>query len=150
MISPNAILLKQLIIIYLLLLPTSVANAKGIQLFNTNILGSSTNQAIKLMQDSKPGDVEPETIMIGIKEGKYFAATVRYPKDLSIKDAKATLNNLYKKYEHQAFASDDQTGLWRNDDNKYTVTLTEEGESIQVVYIVYAAFDEEEGKTTIK
>ncbi len=111
-----------------------VSDGQNLQLFNTGILGQPAETPVKLLQPCKAGDVRPENIMVDIREGKYFAATIRYPKDVTLEEARKSLNRIYKKYEKKSFSANTQMGLWRNEDDKFAIQLTKNEKCIQVIY----------------
>jgi hypothetical protein len=64
------------------------ADGKEIQLFNSKVLGQPTNDGVKLLVDKKGDEIEPYMISTDIKCGKYYAASVYYPKKVSFEEAK--------------------------------------------------------------
>ncbi len=95
------------------------------------------------MKPARPGQIDPETIMVDVDKGKYIAATVRYPKKLSLAEARRSLNTVYAKYESKTFADDPTMGIWRNEDDQFSIQLTEEEDTLAVIYIKYSLLTEE-------
>ena len=112
---------------------TSFVEAKDLQLFNTAVLGSSTQDYPQLFYDKKPGDVEPSSIQVDVEKGKYRGAIVYYPHELSIEEARASINKLYKQYERKLLV-EDWMGAWRIEEEKFAILLFQEEEHIKVIY----------------
>ena len=79
---------------------SSVAQAKGIQLFNPDVFGQPTSTAIKILQDKKPDDIEPVSVLVDIRDGKYIASSLFYCKKVTFEEARETLNKQYKTNEN--------------------------------------------------
>jgi hypothetical protein len=116
---------------------TPTSEAKAPQLFNTAVLGQPVEKNITLLQDKAPYSVEPVTVMVDIKNGKYIAATIQYPDTLSFEEARENLNKLYKQYEVTNFSEDPLMGLWRNEDMKFAIQLTQGRNVIEIRYIQF-------------
>jgi hypothetical protein len=114
-----------------------------LRLFNTGIFGKRTTDAVVLLEPQHPGELDPETVMVDISKGQYFAATVNYPTTISFEDARKSLNRVYKKWESESFAADPDMGIWRNDDDKFSVQLTQNGFSITVIYLKFSMLTDE-------
>jgi hypothetical protein len=117
------------------------ASAKELRLFNSAIFGQSVNEPVKLLVDNTNG-IEPKLIWTDIKEGKYWAATIFYPRDLvTMEEARASLNLVYKKYER---LSNGEIGMWRNEEKKFSIQLTDEkdDEAIRVAFISFVPMNE--------
>jgi hypothetical protein len=123
--------------------PEKPFGGNHLRLFNTRIFGKSTSDPVQLLQPVLPGQIAPETVMVDIDEGKYFAATLRYPKTISFNAARKSLNTVYEKYEKESFANDPDMGLWRNEDEKFSIQLTEDENSLTVIYISFSPFHRE-------
>ncbi|MBA3480808.1 MAG: hypothetical protein H0T51_03240 [Pirellulales bacterium] len=108
-----------------------------LQLFNVAIFGQSSDKAVKLLLSKRDGEVEPETVLVDIGEGRFYAATVRYPKNISLEQARSALNIVYKKWERKSFAKNSTMGIWRNEDDKFSVQLSQDDDNTVVIYIKY-------------
>jgi len=62
--------MKPIIVLILLLLST-FAEAKDIQLFNPDVLGQSTREEVKLLQDRNSGEIEPLAVVLNPENGWY-------------------------------------------------------------------------------
>ena len=113
----------------------STAHAKDLQHFNPEVFGHSTKNSIKLLYDPKPGDIEPVTVMVDVKDGVYHAATIRYPKKLTVEEARQSINKLYKKYERSSLVKEGEMGVWRVENKRFTIMLAQEECTITVLYI---------------
>ena len=134
--------MKRYLTIISLFFLCSTAHAKDLQHFNPEVLGHSTKDAIKLLYDSKPGDIEPVIVMVDVKDGIFHAATVTYPRKLTLEEARQSLNKLYGKYETPSLAIDGEMGIWRVENNKFVISLTRDEDSIKVLYIRFMPKEE--------
>jgi hypothetical protein len=80
--------------------------------------------------------------MVDIEKGQYNAATIRYPKEMSFEAVRQSLNRVYGKWEKQTFANDPTMGIWRNEDDQFSIQLTEDGFSIVAIYIKFSMLSE--------
>lgn len=112
----------------------SIAEAKDIQLFNPDIFGQPTSTAIKTLQDKKSDETEPVNILLDIKCGKYYAASVFYPKKVTFTEARESLHRLYKNYETLSLPSQ---ALWRVEDKRSAIQLVQEEDQIKILYIQF-------------
>jgi hypothetical protein len=109
-----------------------------LRLFDTSVFGKRTTDAIVLLKPERVGTLNPETVMVDIEKEQYYAATVRYPKEMSFEAARQSLNRAYGKWEKQTFAKDPTMGIWRNEDDKFSIQLTEDGFTLVVIYIKFS------------
>ena len=124
--------------------PTSTdKETSGLRFFNTSIFGKTTAEPVVLLKPALPGQIDPETVIVDIDKGTYFAATVRYPKKISFADARRSLNSVYAKHEKESFADDPTVGLWRNEDDKFAIQLTEDEDNLVVIYIGFSLLTEQ-------
>ncbi len=56
-------------------------------MFNPEIFEQDTSSSIKVLMENKSDEIEPITVMVNIKNGKYCAATVTYPMTAAAFDA---------------------------------------------------------------
>ena len=129
------------VLILSLMAPLMLKGA-DIRYFDPGIFGKSANEPVTLLTPGKPEALHPFTIMTDIKEGRYFAATVSYPKKVTLDEARDALNQRYKNYEKASFATNALMGLWRNEDDRHAIQLTENDDAIQVIYISFMKFSE--------
>jgi hypothetical protein len=136
----------------LLCLPSHVAQAdesgaetkvSRLRLFNTDVFGKSAEEAVVLLRPARKTQIDPETVMVDVHQGKYFAATVRYPKKISLQEARDSLNRTYKSHEKKSFANDPEMGIWRNEDEKFSIQLTADKNNIVVIYIKFSMVTDE-------
>jgi hypothetical protein len=114
----------------------------NLQLLDPNIFGKSTKEAVVLLQKKPEGAISPETVMVDINKDRYFAATVNYPKTLTLDQARAVLNKAYKKWERTGYAEHGM-GIWRNEDDKFSIQLSEDEHNIVVIYIKFSMVTDE-------
>lgn len=117
------------------LLLANVAVADELRLFNPEIFGLSAESAVSLLLKEPVGTVRPSLIQVDIQDGKFFAATVRYKTALSLSEARRSLNRVYAKWQKPNFANDPNMGLWRQEEKKFSIQLTRDGDEIVIVYI---------------
>ncbi len=118
----------------------SFVEAKNLLLFNTAVLGSSTQDNPQLFYDKKPGDIEPLYIQVDVEKGKYRGAIVCYPLELSFEEARTSINKLYKQYEKESLVKD-WMGAWRLEDENFAIMLSKEEEHINVIYNQFVTND---------
>lgn len=115
-----------------------------LRLLNTSVFGKRTTDAVVLLQPEQPGTLDPETVMVDVSKGQYYAATIRYPKDMTFEAVRQSLNRAYGKWEKETFASDPEMGMWRNEDEKFSIQLTEDAFTIVVIYIKFEMVSDRE------
>lgn len=115
-----------------------------LRLFNTSVFGKQTTDAVVLLEPERAGTLDPETVMVDIEKGQFNAATIRYPKEMSFEAARQSLNRVYGKWEKKTFANDPTMGIWRNEDDKFSIQLTEDGFSIVAIYIKFSMVSEQQ------
>ena len=81
--------------------------------------------------------IAPTTVHLDAQDGKYIGATITYPKAIRLEPMRDALNQLHSEYEILSFAEDPGMGLWRNTDDRYAIQLTENDDSIQVIYLTF-------------
>ncbi len=119
----------------------------GLRLFNTDVFGKKANEPVLLLRNAEKSQIDPETVMVDLEKGVYYAATVRYPKPVSFAEARKALNKVYGKYENKSFATDPTMGLWRNNKDHFAIQLTEDDDCIQVIYINFSRLTDEKRMT---
>lgn len=134
--------MKKYFTIISVLLLCSTGHAKDLQHFNPEVFGRSTKDPIQLLYQLKPGDIEPVTVMVDVKDGAYCAATVTYPNKLTVEEARESLNKLYEKYERLSLAIEGEVGVWRVENKKFAICLTREEDSIKVLYMQFMPKEE--------
>lgn len=128
--------MKKYILTLLLTVVASNSFSKDIHVFNTKVLGSKTNEPIFLINKQNQDGIEPISITVDTKNGHYIAATVIYPHEAIVSEVKAILNQHYQKYELDFTRKYPAKGLWRNEDEKYSIQLTTDDEgNILVIYV---------------
>ena len=140
----------KLSIIIAILLTGITAEATELQHFNVNVFGNSIEKPVKFLNAKKKNDIEPLTVLVDVKDGIYYAATIMYPKKLTFEEARASLNKLYKKHEKASFADSPVLGLWRNEKDKFSIQLSQEEEHFNVIYIGFKYFDQEFFEQTLE
>lgn len=121
----------------------AVSAETELRFLNTAIFGKSANEAIVLLEPGSKSAVSPETILVDVDQNTYIAATLRYPKSLSMSQAKRCINKRYGKWESKNFADDPEMGIWRNEEDEASMQLTEDEHNIVLIYIKYSLVREE-------
>ena len=118
--------------------------SKELRHFNPDIFGRSVDEPVTLlMPDESKEAILPITVLTDVDSKKrvYYGATIRYPMDLTLEEARASINKLYKKYEVENFKDNPSMGLWRNEDKRYAiqlgVCLYGIEQFIQVIYLTF-------------
>jgi len=125
-----------LILAFLLLAPT--AQAKDVQLFNSDLFGQPTSTAVKLLIDKKPDELEPYMVTTDIKCGKYYAASIFYRGKVTFNDIRTSINKMYKNYENVSLLKEPAQAHWRVTDKRFSISMSEEAEGIfRVIYIQF-------------
>jgi hypothetical protein len=128
------------LIIFILI--ASNAYSKDIQLVNTNFLGSCVDQPITFLATNHQKADRPQSISVDIENGCYTAASVVYPKFLTVQEVKQALNRKYHKYESEVTLGKPSGGLWRNEDEKFAIQITtDDSDNILVLYVRFRGKD---------
>lgn len=128
---------------------SALAGDRGIQLFNTQVFGRPTSEAVKLLVDKAPGDAEPFVIWTDVECGEYFAASVFYRTPVAFEELRAALNRQYAPFELAGPSSKDvpwstTMAMWRVTDPAsvsaerpllFIQLTTDEDEGVRVIYI---------------
>jgi len=111
--------------------------SKDLRLLNTCIFRQSVDKPIKPLLPGAPWQIEPLSVQLDIKDGKYYAATVVYPKTLTFSEARIAMNRVYGTHEVKEFAKFPEMGLWRNEKDEFAFQLTEDDEYLRAIYITF-------------
>lgn len=129
--------MKLLIMVLAIFISCSIAQAKDIQLFDPSFFGQPTSSSIKLLFDKKADELEPYMVMTDIKCGKYNAASAFYSNKVTFKQARESLNKLYKNYENLKLYKESAQALWRVTDKQFAVHLVQEEDKIRIMYLQF-------------
>jgi hypothetical protein len=130
--------MKTSILIFTCLFLTSTAQAKDVQLFNPEIFGQPTSNAIKLLIDKKPDEIEPYMVTTDIKCGKYHAASVFYRGKVSFDEIRGSINKIYKDNENVKLLKQSTFAIWRVTDKRFAIQLCQEDEDVyRVIYLEF-------------
>ncbi len=88
--------MKILISILAFLFSTTIAQARDVQLFNTDIFGQPTSTTVKLLIDKQPQEIEPYMVSTDIKCGKYYAASVFYRGKVTFEEIRTSITKYIK------------------------------------------------------
>jgi hypothetical protein len=127
--------MKTLFAILIFAFVISSASAKDIQQFNPDIFEQPTSTAIKFLHDKKAEEVEPAGVLVDIKDGKYSAASIFYPKFVTFAEARESLNKIYKAYENASLYKESEMAVWRVADKKFAISLVQEDDHVRVMFI---------------
>jgi hypothetical protein len=131
--------MKKWILILTCLFLSTAAEARDIQLFDTEVLGKPTGATVKLLRDRKANEIEPIVVMVDVEKGKYVAATLLYPRSATFHEARASLNRLYAEYENKDILIPDSMAVWRNRDKLFSIQLTRDEDVLGIIYIGFGA-----------
>jgi|GEM_PF-1084542 len=121
-----------------LLLIAGAAQAQGLRHFNpTGVFGKSVDDSVVLLLPAEADAIQPLTIMTDLKDGKYYAATVTFPKSVTLAEARTSLNALYPGTEKPSFADDPKMGLWRVEKHRFAIQVTHDHQELRVIYISF-------------
>jgi hypothetical protein len=129
--------MKTLIGAIIFTLACSAAYAKDVQLFNPNIFGQTTSNAVRILQDKRFDEIEPGNIILDIKNNKFVGATVLYSKPTTFAEVRDSLNRLYKNSENMLLFKEGVTASWSIEDKKFVIQLSQEENRIRVIYIQF-------------
>ena len=108
--------------------------ADEVQLFNTDIFGHRTSEAVKLLVDRGSDQVEPYVVWADVSCGKYFAGSAFYRKPLRIADVVAQIERLYPR------SNVVPERVWRVTGKGFGVQLADEteGDAVRVTFISFS------------
>ena len=130
--------MKISILIFTCILLTSAAQAKDMQLFNPEIFGQPTSNAVKLLFDKKIAEIEPYMVTTDIKCGKYHAASVFYRGKVSFDEIRGSINKIYKDYENLKLLKQPNFAIWRVTNKRFAIQLCREDEDVyRVIYVEF-------------
>jgi hypothetical protein len=137
-----------LIIAAVFLATVRSTNAGGVQLFNTEVLGQPTSQAVTLLAGPAEGDAEPYVVSSDIACGSYYAASVYYRTPVTFQLLRSALNRRYAAFEtpspeQETLSLSPDMGLWRVIDpdgtraerRGFAIQLSTDDEGVRVIYI---------------
>ena len=123
------------IITTILLLYPSLIFGQEIKLFNPETFGKSIDKPVVFLYESSNTAIKPLSILTDIKDGKYYAATISYPKEVTFEGVKKAVKDKYNGLVEKKFS--DSMFVWRNEKAKYVIQLTECKCYIQLIYIPF-------------
>jgi hypothetical protein len=129
--------MKTIIISFVIIISCASSQAKDIQLFNPDLFGQPTSNAVKLLYDKKSDESEPSNITTDIRCGKYYAASVFYASYVTFSDARESLNKLYKNHENLKLLQENKIAVWRVENKGFSIQLTREEDQTRINYINY-------------
>ena len=102
-------------------------------MFNTDVLGHSTSEALKLLVDREAGQVEPFVVWADVKCGKYVAGSAFYREPVRLSDVVAQINRLYARFNVMP------DFVWRVTDKGFSIQVADEKEkgAIRLTFISY-------------
>jgi hypothetical protein len=132
-------------LVLLLVLSTSAhgqrpePNSRLLRLFNTDVFNKAPDTPQVFLETKQADLIDPISVMVDLKEGKFYAATIRYPKDVRFDGARKSIDRKYAKWTVPAFANSKTMGLWRNEDARFAVQMVvdEELDCISVIYVTF-------------
>jgi len=130
--------MKILSIIIFAILITVRLEAAELRLFNPDVLQKSVSEPLPLTLPAGRQAIDPVTISTDIVNGTYAGATVLYPKTVAFLDASVSLDKLYGKFKVSLSSNKPRMELWRVEESRFAIQLTETQEAIQVVYLPFS------------
>jgi hypothetical protein len=144
--------MRHVLMVAAVLLAARPTEARGVQLFNTEVLGEPTSKAVKLLVDRTADETEPYVIWSDIACGAYYAASVLYRRPVSFDETRSVLNRRYASFEVSSTRRQEppfsaSMGLWRVIDPKgtpaeqrgFSIQLTTDDDGVRVIYIAIGA-----------
>jgi hypothetical protein len=121
----------------------SDANPRLLRLFNTEVFDKAADTPQVFLESKEADLIDPTSVMVDLKDGKFFAATVRYPKDIGIDGARRSIDRKYHKWAVPLFADSKTMGLWRNEGAQFAIQMVvdDEHDCISVIYITFQPLD---------
>jgi hypothetical protein len=130
--------MKKLIIAFTIFFSFSIAHAKDIQLFNPEIFGQPTSNAVKPLHDKVTDEIEPYMVTTDIKCGKYYAASIYYSKKkVTFAEARESLNKLYNGLEKISLFQESKIAIWRVEKKWFSIQLVQEEDGICIRYVQF-------------
>jgi hypothetical protein len=119
------------------------ANARLLRLFNTDVFNKAPDTPQAFLETRQADLIDPISVMVDLKEGKFYAATIRYPKDIGFDGARKAIDRKYRKWTVPAFANSKAMGLWRNEDAQFAIQMVVDAEQdcISVLYVTFQPLD---------
>ncbi|NVN89827.1 MAG: hypothetical protein HXX11_04420 [Desulfuromonadales bacterium] len=129
--------MKKIILTTIMLLTATHLNAQEIKLFDPGVLGQATDEAVKLFVATDPKAVEPQTIQVDLENGKYSGVMVHYGRNVTLEQARESLNEKYKKYQQPSFSENKEMGVWRVIDRKFAIQLAKTEDGVRIIYLPF-------------
>ena len=63
---------------------------------------------------------------------------VHYGRNVTLEQARESLNEKYKKYQQPSFAENKEMGLWRVTDRKFAIQLPKTDEEVRIIYLPFS------------
>lgn len=79
----------------------------------------------------------PHQIILDYKERACYGAMIHYPKSGTFEELRAGFNARWAAFESPDFAEDPSMAIWRNEDEQFTIQLTEKEESFLAIYVCF-------------
>jgi hypothetical protein len=117
---------------------TAEGTVTRVQFFNEKVLGELGTTATTTLLPADKDAWSPKTIALDYENGLCYGAIVHYPKTASFEELRSAINGRFKTWESTTFASDPTMGIWRNEDEGFTIQLTEDDDSFQAIYVRWA------------
>ena len=118
----------------------SSTDASGnVQLFNEAVLGSSPTNAIPMLLATSTASWSPKQIVLDYKDNACYGAMVHYERSHSFELLRRAINSRFGEHEQATFADDPTMGIWRMEDDGFTIQLSddEDEESFMAIYILF-------------
>jgi hypothetical protein len=128
--------------LFIVLLLPQIAGAADLRLLNTEALGKSVNESMPLLASASTNAIEPSSVQMDIAEGKFYGAILRYPESVSLEEARASINKIYKGHENPKLVYKEKMGSWRIEDKKFGIQLSkDEDNNVQVIFVKFQPVD---------
>lgn len=111
----------------------------NVQLFNEAVLGSSPTDSVPLLLANPGPTWSPKQVILDYKDGACYGAMVHYERSHSFEVLRSAINSRFTEHEQPTFADDPTMGIWRMDDEGFTISLSDDDEedSFVAIYILF-------------
>ena len=111
----------------------------SVQLFNETVLGSAPTDAIPMLLTTANPDWSPKQVVLDYKDDACYGAMIHYERSHSFELLRSAINSRFGKHEQPSFADDPTMGIWRMEDARFAIQLSddEDEDSFMAIYILF-------------
>jgi len=111
-----------------------VTSQRGVQHFNPKILDATVDDPVQALQRLRPTDVAPSAVVLQVASNRYVGATLRYPKDIPVKDVVRSIEDAFRQCRKSKTPPAEAIALWRNEESGFAIVLTETKKDFFIAY----------------